>query len=315
MTSVKSEARHSSVAQEPLPTGATWMYFRGNGHERGRNGSYDHTADVQRYFYVPILESGVDRLPWSGGFSLCWQYIPVKQAAYYTTFFYSASQDTDFYDLLNDHGYVGCHPYPISAHGEAGDDFRLHKWEISIDGQDITDTPTGYGQLHTQAFRCEVTNPTSGASALRFYTNVTSSDVSAQHKVQYTHSGAYASAPPHPSKALVFGNAPWWRDHQHERLSGYIRRIKVFAGELSDQDLLEESLSDSIATAAGASLLWWAKINPLTPDDLASDFGATRTARWIDDSRCEIIANTDLASHHALVNANTIGNLLHMERG
>ena len=251
MTSARPKAGNTSVAQEPLPTDATWMYFRGNGHERGRNGSYDHIADVQRYFYVPILESGVDRLPWRGGFSLCWQYIPVKQAAYYTTFFYSASQDTDFYDLLNDHGYVGCHPYPISAHREAGDDFRLHKWEISIDGKDITDTATGYGQLHTQAFRCEVADPTSGESALRFYTNVTSTDVSAQHKVQYTHSGAYASAPPHPYKALVFGNAPWWRDHQHERLSGYIRRIKVFAGELSDQDLLEESLSDSTQPPLG----------------------------------------------------------------
>lgn len=302
-------------ADDSLPADATWMYFRGNGHEGGRNDAYDRIEGVQRYFYIPTLESGVDTLPWSGGFSLCWQYIPVKQAAYYTPFFYSASQDTGFYDLLNDHGYVGCHPYPISAHNEEGDDFRLHKWEISIDGKDITDTVIDYGRVHTQAFRCEVNDPESGASSLRFYTDVTSADPGAQHAIQYSHSGAYASAPPHPYKALVFGNCPWWRDHQHERLSGYIRRIKVFAGELSDRDLLEESLSDSLATDAGEKLLWWAKINPQTPDDLISDVGASRTARWIDDSRCEIIANADVASHHAFINANTIGNLLHMERG
>jgi hypothetical protein len=78
-------------ALPPLPANATWMYFKGNGHETGRNGSYDHVP-VQRYFYVPTVESSVDTLPWAAGFSACWQLIPVRQAGYYTTFFYATAR-------------------------------------------------------------------------------------------------------------------------------------------------------------------------------------------------------------------------------
>ena len=317
--SVPVGATRQDAAPAPhLPPNVTWMYFKGNGHERGRNGDYDRLPDLQRYFYIPTMESGTDMLPWAAGFSVCWQLVPVRQAAYYTTFFYAASQDTDFSDLRDDNGYVGCHPYPHSALGQDGDDFRLHKWEISIDGSDKVTDLVQYGELHTQAFRCAPVDG-SGRSDLSFFPNVSGSNVSAQSVNHYTHSGRYAGAPAHPYKAMVFGNAPWWRAHQHERLSGFVRRIKVFAGELSPEDLLAESLSDELATAAGASRIWWGKISPQTPDDLTSDFVSPgdqrRVAAWIDDSRCEIVANWALAQHHAFVNATTIGNLLHMERG
>ena len=118
---------------------------------------------------------------------------------------------------------------------------------------------------------------------------------------------------------MVFGNAPWWAAHQHERLSGFVRRIKIFAGELSPADLLAEASSDLLATSAGAAQIWWAKISPQTPDDLRSDFadarGTRRSATWIDGARCEIVAHADLSAHHAVQSAATIGNLQHMERG
>lgn len=304
-------------ALPPLPTDATWMYFKGNGHETGRNGPYDHVP-VQRYFSVPALEGGVDTLPWAAGFSVCWQLIPVRQAGYYTTFFYAASQNTDFYDLRDGSGYVGAHPYPFSAFGSGGDDFRLHDWEISVDGGDLVGDAVAYGQAHAQAFRLAAT--TGSGSALTFYTRIAAGlDPGAQPQVTHIHGGGYANATPHPYKAMVFGNAPWWAAHQHERLSGFVRRIKIFAGELAPADLLAESLSDALATAAGASKIWWAKISPRTPDDLTSDFvgadGRRRVATWIDAARCEIVAHADLAAHHAFLSATTIGDPLHMERG
>jgi hypothetical protein len=300
-----------------LPATATWMYFKGNGHETGRNGPYDHVA-VQRYFSIPTVEGGTDTLPWAAGFSLCWQLIPVRQAGYYTTFFYAASQGTDFFDLRDRNGYVGCHPYPYSAFGSGGDDFRLHKWEVSVDAGDFVGVATAYGQVHTQAFRL---GPTGGdrRSALSFYPRVTGGEPGAQTSIDYTHAGGYAGAPPHPFKAVVFGDAPWWRAHQHERLSGFVRRIKIFAGAMAAADLLAESQSDALATAAGAAQIWWGKISPQTPDDLTSDFvaagGRRRVGAWIDGARCQIVAQADLASHHALLGAAAIGNLQHMERG
>jgi len=304
-------------ALPPLPSNATWMYFKGNGHETGRNGPYDHVP-VQRYFSLPTVENTVDTLPWAAGFSVCWQLIPVRQAGYYTTFFYAASQNTDFYDLRDGSGYAGAHPYPYAAFGQGGDDFRLHDWEISVDGGDFVSDAVAYGQSHTQAFRLAAT--VGGTSEMTFYTKVADGLApSAQPQITHTHGGAYANATPHPYKAMVFGNAPWWADHQHERLSGFVRRIKIFAGELSAADLLAESLSDPLVTSAGASKIWWGKVSPQTPDDLQSDFigsdGRRRVATWRDAARCEIVAHADLPDHHAFRSATTIGNLLHMERG
>ncbi|MEZ4359438.1 MAG: hypothetical protein R3B48_04600 [Kofleriaceae bacterium] len=305
-------------ALPPLPSTATWMYFKGNGHETGRNGAYDR-INVQRYFSVPTLEGAVDTLPWAAGFSVCWQLIPVRQAGYYTTFFYAASKNTDFYDLRDGSGYAGAHPYPYAAFGNGGgDDFRLHKWEISIDGGDFVTEDVAYGQAHTQAFR--VAAASGGRSQTTFFTRIAEGVApAAQPKVTHTHEGSYLGAAPHPFKAMVFGNAPWWAAHQHERLSGFVRRIKVFAGELTDEELLAESLSDPLATAAGGRRLWWGKISPQNPDDLASDFlssdGRRRVAAWADAARCEIVAHADLPSHHAFLSATTIGDLQHMERG
>lgn len=303
-------------ALPPLPATATWMYFKGNGHETGRNGAYDHVP-IQRYFSIPTVEDSLDTLPWAAGFSVCWQLVPVRQAGYYTTFFYAASQGTDFFDLRDGGGYVGAHPYPFAAFGQGGgDDFRLHEWEISVDGGDFVGEAVGYGEAHTQAFRLAATAG-DNTSELSFYTQIV--DGGAVPQVTHIHGGAYANATPHPFKAMVFGNAPWWADHQHERLSGFIRRIKIFAGELSPADLLAESLSDELATTAGAAQIWWAKISPQTPDDLASDFvgadGKRRVATWIDGARCEIVAHAELPQHHAFLSAGTIGDLLHMERG
>jgi hypothetical protein len=243
--------------------------------------------------------------------------VPVRQAGYYTTFFYAASDGTDFFDLRDVNGYVGAHPYPHSAFGDpSGDDFRSHKWEISVDGGDFVGAEVEYGRVHTQAFRCEVIDA-AGASQLTLHPTIAGGDLGPA--VEYRHGGAYADAPAHESKALVFGNAPWWAAHQHERLSGYLRRIKVFSGALSDADLLAESLADALVTDQGRAQIWWSKISPTSPDDLRSDSvdasGVRRAALWIDDSRAEIVRDEDLSRHHAFMSANTIGNLLHLERG
>lgn len=303
------------VRDRAVPSDATWFYFKGNGHETGRNGPYDHVP-VQRFFYVPTVEGGTDTLRWRDGFTITWQLIPIRQAGYYTTFFYAASEGTDFYDLRDVNGYVGAHPYPHSAFGDAsGDDFRLHKWEISVDGVDVTTDLVDYGITHTQAFRCAVVDP-SGASDLTFHTSIGAGLGAA---VSYRHPGAYADAPAHAHKAIVFGDAPWWRDHQHERLSGFLRRIKIFRGALSDADLLAEANADTLVTDAGRTQIWWSKISPTSPDDLLSDSvdaaGVRRAAQWIDAARADVVRDADLSTHHAMLSADTIGNLLHMERG
>ncbi len=319
MATIKSAKTTIVVSPKTTPKTGDWMYFRGNGHTSGRNGPYDQ-VNVQRSFFISALDNGVDQLKWLNGFSLCWQIIPVRQAAYYTTFFYSASQGTDFYDLRDTYGYVGCHPYPYSAFGGGdGEDFTRHKWEISVDGGDGVGDLVNYGQVHTQAFTCHVLNQTSGRSMLRFFTNITSTTPADQHTIEGVHEGAYALAPPHPYKAMVFGDAPWWRAHQHERLSGYIRRIKIFSGELTDEELLQEASSDSLVTTAGQKNVWWAKINASSPDDLTSDFAAAgnikRVGQWADSARCEIITAAQLPTHHAMVSPATIGDTLHLERG
>jgi hypothetical protein len=320
----------------PAAPGTRWMYFKGNGHLLDRNGEFDRLpTTAQRYFYIPAREGVVDTLPWRNGFSLTWQFIPIRQAAYYTTFFYSASQNTNFSDLRDTHGYVGCHPYPgPSINNEPiGERFTRHRWEISIDGNDEQSTFDGvrvpdpssvplveYGQPHTQAFSCQVLNQDSGRSLITFFMrNRSASDFATP--LTYEHAGKYAKAPLHSHKAIVFGNAPWWRDHQYERLSGFIRRIKIFSGTLSRQDLIAESLSDTLVTAAGQRLAWWAKINPATPDDLTSDFvgqdGVRRIGQWIDSARCQIVRSEDFASHVPLQNAARLpqDNLTHLERG
>lgn len=318
---IKSTATKVSVVPSTGSGDINWMYFKGNGHTSQRNGEWDR-INLQRYFYIPILESGKDTLPWLGGFSLTWQLIPVRQAAYYTTFFYSASQNTDFYDLRDNNGYIGCHPYPISSAGEPnGELHTIHRWEFSIDGGDHLSSLVGYGQKFTQAFRMRVDDLGTGQSALRFHTQITGGNTPTSQYFDYTHWGSYARLAPHPYKAMVFGNCPWWRDHQHERLSGFVRRIKIFSGSLSDADLLAESLSDQLVTTAGKNLLWWAKTNPSSPDDLLSDFadknGKRRQGYWIDSARCTIVRDQDLANHTALQKATLPPeqNPTHLERG
>jgi hypothetical protein len=307
-----------SIKSPPPSTGPEkWMYFKGNGHLSGRNGSYDHIP-VQRFFYIPCIENGVDVFPWSRGFSLSWQIIPIRQAAYYTTFFYAASANTDFYDLSNKHGYVGCHPYAISAFPDpAGMDYTIHKWEISVDGVDHVSDFVNYGQILNQAFNCQVTNQTSGLSSLNFFTDIKST--ANFSLLSREHSGVYAKATPHPQKALVFANCPWNAAHQHERLSGFIRRIKVFSGIMSDQDLIKESLSDQLVTTQGQQSIFWSKINPQNPDDLLSDHASPnsqrRQALWKDNFKCEIVSN--VTAHPAYINAKLAPSehLTHLERG
>ena len=184
-----------------------------------------------------------------------------------------------------------------------------------MDGGDYVGALVEYGAVHTQAFRCGVTEG-SGTSQLTFHPAIGAALGSA---VEHRHEGAYADAAPHAHKALVFGNAPWWADHQHERLSGFLRRIKVFRGALSDADLLAEANADALVTDAGRAQIWWSKISPSSPDDLTSDSvdaaGVRRTALWIDGARAEVVRETDRSAHHAQLGATTIGNPLHMERG
>jgi hypothetical protein len=98
----------------------------------------------------------------------------------------------------------------------------------------------------------------------------------------------------------VIGNCPWWDAHQHERLSGFIRRIKIFKTVLGDEDAMMEAKSDALVRATPADL-FWAKIDPSSPDDLACDFGtldgsAVRTARWKDGLKAEVVGDAVVSS-------------------
>ncbi len=296
MTQTSSNPFTITVSPAPPAGGARWLYFKGNGHDAGRNGDWDRIA-VQRYFY---LAKDSAMAPWSSGMTLTWQIIPIRHAAYFSTFFFAASSGTDFYDLP---GYVGCHPYPHSAFGQSdGENFTRHKWEIALDGNDYTSELVQYGRVHNQAMIY------TQSGEVTFYTDINAGNPGPSFSAQAQHNTGY-----HANSALVFGNCPWWNAHQHERLSGFIRRIKVFASALSAADTLSEAMSDSLATG-NAAALWWSKIDFATADDLQSDFGIAKTAAWIDGHRAEVVAGTDLAQHPAMAAPGTIQRV-HQERG
>ena len=211
--------------------------------------------------------------PSNAGVTYIWKIRPRQQSGYYTTFFWGPS------GAFTANHYYGAHPYPNPPPGGSA-----HNWEVSIEGRDDQVTLAGSTKTvvkdvwYTQALR--VIYNANGTKTLRFYTNLPS--VANADVIQSIAQISYGTGSPPTASALTFGDAPWSRSN--ERLSGVLRGVKVFATALSEADMLAEAASDSIATVAGASSIWWKKINP-TPDNLTCEAGTGRTPVWADTAR------------------------------
>lgn len=214
----------------------------------------------------------------NGGTTYIWKVKPRQQTGYYVNFWWSNNGNFNWNNGAPN-SYYGAHPYPQSRNSSG----TTHWWEIATDdGGDFFATRAGSAKTvvkdvwYSQALR--VTFNGDGSKTLTFYTalpSVASGDV-----IQWTVGSGYGSKNP-PSPALTFGDSPWYADYQHERLSGILRGIKIFNKGLSESDTLAEAASDSLATSAGTSNIWYVNINP-TPSDISDKSGKGNNPSWAD---------------------------------
>ncbi len=202
-----------------------------------------------------------------------WRAYPRRQAGYYTAFFWgnddgkgnmrtfqwTKDQQTD--------SFYGAHPYPQPR--PMGKD---HRWEISVDSEDILGGAVQYDRWFTQALRVW-SNPLVGKRH-EFYWDLPFTD--ADHVVSHTAPRSYGEAPP-PVPALTWGDAPWAPGK--EVWSGILSGIQVYESCLSVDDILSEA-AVSRSTANGADSLWYENLAP-TPDDIADKSGHGHHPEWV----------------------------------
>ena len=83
---------------------------------------------------------------------------------------------------------------------------------------------------------------------------------------------------------FVNGDAPWYAQYQHERLSGVLRGIKIFNKALSESDLLAEAGSDSLVTTEGQANIWYMNVNP-SPSDISDKSGRGHHPVWASSAK------------------------------
>lgn len=199
-----------------------------------------------------------------------WRVRPRAQSGYYTTFFYGQI-DGGFIATA----YYGAHPYPDNGL----DTGRTHKWELSINGLDVTtdvngnSTQLGYDQWRTQALRVFDDGT---AKWHEFYWDL--ADPSRMIRVNTGRD--YGSNPPF-TPALTFGDAPW--SVSFERLSGVLRGLQIYSSALSLADILAE-VGAPLSTVAGNSNVWYLNQNP-TPDDISDKSGRGHHPSWVGAGR------------------------------
>ncbi len=222
--------------------------------------------------------------PDNRGATYIWKYCPRQQNGFYVTMWYSRADGhfnhgTPLYDP-----YYGGHPYPFPPRG--GVDNPRHVWELAglEDGRDTLGTG-GFdddararkvvkGVWYTQALR--ITYNPNGTKVARFYIDLPATRLS--DYIEYRSTAAYGNRTPR-KPAITFGDSPWYPDFQHERLSGVIRHIKIFAKSLYQKDILAEAASETLATAEGRANVWYMNINP-TPDDISDKSGRGHDPAW-----------------------------------
>jgi hypothetical protein len=249
-----SVARSVVVSLLPATGATTGLDFPSNG---------ETSADVRFRF------TGANLLPMYPA-TYVWRVRPKQQSGYYTTFFYGQI-DGGFIATA----YYGAHPYPDNGL-ETG---RTHKWELSINGLDVTTDANGnatqvvYGAWKTQALRV-VDN--GSARVHEFYW-----DLPDATKVIRVNTGReYGQNPPF-TPALTFGDAPW--SVGFERLSGVLRGLQIYSTALSLADILAE-VDAPLSTVAGNSNIWYLNINP-KPDDISDKSGRGHHPAWVGSAR------------------------------
>ncbi len=218
--------------------------------------------------------------PSGAGTTYIWKIKPRQQTGYYVTMWWSNNGEF-LWNGGSPNTFYGGHPYPQNGSNTGS----THWWEIATgSGSDVTDTLSGSKKTvakdvwYTQALR--VTRNGDGTKTLRFYTalpSVANADV-----IQTTVAAGYGEINP-PSPALTFGDSPWYKSFQHERLSGVLRGVKIFNKSLSESDVLAEAASDSLATGEGIANIWYMNINP-TPSDISDKSGKGHHPAWADSN-------------------------------
>jgi hypothetical protein len=205
-----------------------------------------------------------------------WRAYPRQQPGYYTAFFWGNDDGAGTLNTFlwtpnqSADSYYGAHPYPQPP--PLG---QQHRWEISVDREDIMGGQVQYDRWFTQALRVW---PNARGKHHEFYWNLPLTD--AQHRVSYTACPSWGNAAP-PVPALTWGDAPWAPGK--EVWNGLLSGIQVYAACLSVEDILREAAVLG-STPAGASSLWYANLAP-QPHDISDQSGHGHHPQWVGPER------------------------------
>ena len=227
------------------------------------------TSDANRSFRRTVQ----DGLPAPYPLTVVWQaWVLQKSPTWYQTcWFYGAR---NFWS--NTDKYYGCCPYPYPSPPPSGP----VRWEIASNGGDWCGDLIEAGRWYTCAFTCW--KDASGTHH-RFYYDVPNTG----KLVSDDQGTGYFSSVP-SDEEICWGDAQW--DHVRadppelggkEELKGRMRRFKIITARLSVSDLMLEAQSDTLATSAARSNIWYLNANP-TPDDIQDKSGKDNHFTWYD---------------------------------
>jgi hypothetical protein len=205
-----------------------------------------------------------------------WRAYPRRQAGYYTAFFWGNDDGRGTLDTFlwapgrDADSYYGAHPYPNPRPNGT-----RHRWEISVDREDMVGADVEYDRWFTQALRVW---PERRGKRHEFYWDLP--HTGREHRVEYIACPAWGSRTP-PVPALTWGDAPWAPGK--EVWHGMLRGIQVYETCLSLADLLAEARAPR-STAAGEASLWYLNLDP-TPEDITDQSGRGHQPEWVGDER------------------------------
>lgn len=238
-----------AITVAPPPRGEAGLDFPSNG------GSQDIRFAFTGAALIPMYPA-----------TYIWRVNLRRQAGYYTTFFWGPNGP------FTGESYFGCHPYPD---GNPKPTSRSHKWELSIDRDDLVvdanghDTRVEYGSWKLQALRVQETDR---GKVHEFFWNLPDTTKVIRGIMPREYG---AIAPENP--ALTFGDAPWALGG--ERLSGVLRGIQLYTSALTLPDLLTES-KEPLSTSAGAASVWYVNRDPV-PEDISDKSGRGHHPAWV----------------------------------
>lgn len=246
------------------------------------------------YVAIQFVNPHINGLPiWgpgNAGTTWIWKIKHRQQQGYYVTFWWVNNTGVFLWKSGSSDTYYGCHPYPQSANNSGA----THWWELAgMDpGADNLNTRAGvkkvvtYDVVRTQAFRATYNADTTKTGI--FYTDLPS--VANADVIERVSPASFGEVNP-PEPAVVFGDSPWYASFQHERLSGILGPVKIFAKSLSEGNMIAEAADmTQLVTPEGIANIWWGKKSFKSVDDLTCDYGTGRTFTWADPANKATIA-------------------------